>query len=427
MEKIRRVVKILALIVVLSFGTNLHAQGWIQQVSGVSTALYSTFFLDGLNGWAVGEDLTILHTTDGGLHWSGAAPQLPARYSSYGLSKVLFTTNLDGWVFGSNGLALHTTDAGSSWLPSMIGEGWDLYAAFFINEDSGWVAGDHAVIFRTTNGGAVWSQEAFDTCDWLYSMFFVDHLHGWAVGDEGTVLSTADGGDHWEVIATAVADWLADVYFVNPQKGWATGDSAAVFVTTDAGVTWTLQTRGTALTAWDIQFVDSVNGWVAGGTPPNTPMPATGLVLHTSDAGNTWVQQESGTNVCIFGIHFVTSQLGWAVGASGTIIHATTGGVTAVRRSPRQLPLEPLLYQNYPNPFNPSTLIRYELREKSVIRLVVCDILGREVATLVNQEMGAGVHTYSFDATDLPIAGGTYVYWLESEGTVEVRRMVLLR
>ena len=83
------------------------------------------------------------------------------------------------------------------------------------------------------------------------------------------------------------------------------------------------------------------------------------------------------------------------------------------------------LSQNYPNPFNPSTEIRYSLPRGGMVTLKVYNILGQEVATLVNDRQGAGVHTVNFEPQDL--ASGVYMYRLQASDGVLSNRMVLLR
>lgn len=83
------------------------------------------------------------------------------------------------------------------------------------------------------------------------------------------------------------------------------------------------------------------------------------------------------------------------------------------------------LEQNYPNPFNPSTVIRYELAENSNVSLKVFDLLGREVATLVEGRETAGRHSVRFDATGL--ASGMYLYQLNTEQGLFTKKMLLLK
>jgi len=83
------------------------------------------------------------------------------------------------------------------------------------------------------------------------------------------------------------------------------------------------------------------------------------------------------------------------------------------------------LLQNYPNPFNPTTEIKFNLKKSDVISLKVYDVLGKEVATLVNKKMNAGKHSIDFDASNL--SSGTYFYKITSGGQVAVRKMLLLK
>jgi len=83
-----------------------------------------------------------------------------------------------------------------------------------------------------------------------------------------------------------------------------------------------------------------------------------------------------------------------------------------------------ILYQNYPNPFNPSTTISYSIPQAGYVTLRVYDVLGREVAALVDGVVDAGKHDVRWDAN---VAGGVYVYRLIADGAVSARRMVLVR
>ncbi|MCU7497347.1 MAG: T9SS type A sorting domain-containing protein [Ignavibacteria bacterium] len=83
------------------------------------------------------------------------------------------------------------------------------------------------------------------------------------------------------------------------------------------------------------------------------------------------------------------------------------------------------LAQNYPNPFNPSTTLSYKLPEKSFVSLKVFDLLGREVATLVNSEQGAGSYKVEFNASNIP--SGIYLYMLRTDNFQETKKMVLLK
>ncbi len=83
------------------------------------------------------------------------------------------------------------------------------------------------------------------------------------------------------------------------------------------------------------------------------------------------------------------------------------------------------LEQNYPNPFNPTTVIRYRLPITSDVTIKVFNILGKEITTLVNDELAAGEHEVEFDATGLP--SGIYFYQLKSNDFLETKKMIYLK
>jgi hypothetical protein len=83
------------------------------------------------------------------------------------------------------------------------------------------------------------------------------------------------------------------------------------------------------------------------------------------------------------------------------------------------------LEQNYPNPFNPSTTISFQVPEKEFVTLKVFNILGKEVAVLVNEEKPAGKYEVEFTAKDL--VSGVYFYKLEAESFVETKKMILIK
>ena len=91
------------------------------------------------------------------------------------------------------------------------------------------------------------------------------------------------------------------------------------------------------------------------------------------------------------------------------------------------------LYQNYPNPFNPTTSINYQLTVNNLVTIKVYDILGKEVAILVNKEQSAGMHKIEFDATKYNLSSGVYFYELsvgslgKTKDNALHKKMVLLQ
>jgi len=81
--------------------------------------------------------------------------------------------------------------------------------------------------------------------------------------------------------------------------------------------------------------------------------------------------------------------------------------------------------QNYPNPFNPSTTIEYQIPQSSFVTIKVYDALGKEVVTLVNEEIPAGIHEVNFEPKEL--TSGLYLYKISAAGFEQTRKMLLLK
>jgi len=100
-------------------------------------------------------------------------------------------------------------------------------------------------------------------------------------------------------------------------------------------------------------------------------------------------------------------------------------GLTGIVNNEGQIPKTYSLSQNYPNPFNPTTQIIFDLPKQENVSLKIYDVLGKEVATLVNELRSAGSYTISFDGYSL--SSGVYFYRLEAGNFVSVKRMVLIK
>ena len=99
--------------------------------------------------------------------------------------------------------------------------------------------------------------------------------------------------------------------------------------------------------------------------------------------------------------------------------------VTDVKRNINSIPQDYLLEQNYPNPFNPSTKIRYSIPNNEFVSLKIYNILGSEVATLVNQKQAGGSYEVSFNGTDM--TSGIYFYQISTSNFTQVNKMMLIK
>lgn len=81
--------------------------------------------------------------------------------------------------------------------------------------------------------------------------------------------------------------------------------------------------------------------------------------------------------------------------------------------------------QNYPNPFNPSTMINYSIKDEGFVKLIIYDVLGREIAVLVNEKKETGSYSVEFNAFQLP--SGVYIYTLQVNGYTASKKLLLLK
>ena len=114
-------------------------------------------------------------------------------------------------------------------------------------------------------------------------------------------------------------------------------------------------------------------------------------------------------------------------GESTGVVHniGITLGLTGTQNQNIQIPNAYNLFQNYPNPFNPSTSIWYDIPENSFVNLTIYNILGKEIATLVNESQTPGSHEVIFESASL--TSGVYLYKLNTERFTETKRMLLLK
>jgi ligand-binding sensor domain-containing protein len=119
----------------------------------------------------------------------------------------------------------------------------------------------------------------------------------------------------------------------------------------------------------------------------------------------------------------------WIGTGGGGLAVYREGGViippVEVKEKSNEIPTNFVLYQNYPNPFNPSTTIEFDIPEKTNVKLIIYDILGREVETLIDKELEPGKYKLNFTATNLP--SGVYFYTLKTPKFTKTNKMLLIK
>jgi photosystem II stability/assembly factor-like uncharacterized protein len=367
-------------------------------------------------GWACDSRGAILHSTNGGEDW------VATDTASNSVYILQFVSPQVGFYVDWYGTAFRTVNGGDSWNPvSPVLVGTPVYLkGLFADDSTGWLVGAAGSLVRTKNGGSTWEALVTGITSYCYGLCFLDSKRGWMSGAQSTLLRTTDGGDSWNPITTSLSGTLYSVVFVNDSIGWVAGGNGALIKTTNGGTTWSPQTTGLSSgTISALQFQDENTGWAA---PTFTSQ---GSLLRTTDGGSHWEFEDVGVPITVNAMQLDAQGHGWIAGSDGSIL-SNTGSVTSVAGGagdPR--PSAFRLEQNYPNPFNPTTVISYQLSAVSDVRLVVFDILGREVAVLVNERQGPGAHSVKFDASGL--ASGVYLYRLTTPAFSQTKKLLLVR
>jgi photosystem II stability/assembly factor-like uncharacterized protein len=242
------------------------------------------------------------------------------------------------------------------------------------------------------------------------------------VGSNGTILKTVDGGENWVLQNSGEVSDFWSANFIDEQTGWTVGSNGTILKTVDGGENWVLQNSGTINQLRSVYFANDQTGWIVG---------SRGTILNTIDGGEHWISQGRVTTNDLLSAKFIDTQTGWIVGYGGTILHTTNGGVTFIEdeENNSSQPKEFLLQQNYPNPFNPSTKISWQSPVGSWQTLKVYDVLGNEVATLVNEYREAGSYEVDFQSSagSHQLANGVYFYQLRVGDLAETKKMILLK
>ncbi|MEP7145374.1 MAG: YCF48-related protein, partial [bacterium] len=154
-------------------------------------------------------------------------------------------------------------------------------------------------------------------------------------------------------------------------------------------------------TIHSMNFLNENSGWITGDA---------GYILRTTDGGNRWDSLISNTHSGLKSIQFINNDTGFAVGYNGLILRTTNGGgpgfPVGIKEFSSESPEGFYLSQNFPNPFNPKTIINYTLSAPqggsmfSYVQLKIYDMLGNEVATLVNERKSPGSYSVEFDGAD---------------------------
>ncbi len=366
---------------------------------------------------AVGDSGIVLRSEDAGRTWSKPLAGTVINNSNISLKSVSFSGQLVGMVVGSAGTILRTTDAGEHWQVKSASTIDTLFDVSCVTNLTGFIVGDFGLILKTTDGGDNWNSIGGITSNKLSSVYTLGENSLCVVGVDGFFGKSTNNGQTWTTAYLASSLSLNDVYFFDDAHGIVIGDGGRIFRTTDGGHLWAELSSGTNQSLYSIYFANTQTGFVSGDK---------GVVLYTTDGGQSWSVQGTSCPYPLYAISGSDSYHLTAVGLYGVILRTNTGGVLSVpSSSATNMPARFTLEQNYPNPFNPVTTIRFSIPETRTVTLKVYDLLGREIARLVDERLTPGSYTISWDANN--VTSGIYFYRLTAGDYSEVKKMLYLR
>jgi photosystem II stability/assembly factor-like uncharacterized protein len=403
-------------------------QQWFPNLNGSTIA--SMTFLDSLTGYAVTNSNSllqeyILKTSNGGDNWF-INYTFNTPNSNWSFIKVSFLNSNTGFAFSWTEM-FKTTDGGNNW--NMIT--YSLYPqdVAVINKDTMLAvqsSGFDGGVYRTTNGGLNW-QPLGPTggSGQPYSIYMFNKDFGFCLG--GQMRRTTNGGVNWFAIT---GETYSSIQMVDSMVGWKS--YAGIKKTTNGGLNWVSQQIPNLPHSWVTSYNFALNKdtiWLVGDESIYAPL------YKTTNGGLNWGYQFADTSIHISVynyISYVTRKIGWASSRYYySEIHTVVGGndttyFTSIHEPIVNIASDFVLYQNYPNPFNPKSNIKYKIEKTTFTKIIVFDITGKEIATLVNKKQNAGTYEIQFDGSNL--SSGIYFYTLFVDGIrIDTKKAILIK
>ncbi len=317
----------------------------------------------------------LFKSTDDGLTWNTINSGLAGSYISTlaANNKNIYAANLSDTLFFSS-------DNGRSWIPL---NPLNLFfgirfcpTSIAVRDSNIFVGTGLNGIYHSTNNGTNWTNVNNGLTDLSIKSLLIYKNSVYAGTYEHGVFLSTDNGESWKAINKGVTNYPIFSLFISDTTFFA-GNSMAVFYSENYGNDW-------------IQWK---NGF------PYAPVISSIVVQDSIVFAGTW--------------------------AEGVWSRSLSNIPTDIYEKGYQIISEFSLSQNYPNPFNPSTIISYSIPKEGIVTLKVYDILGREIARLVNEEKAAGKYMVNFKGDDL--SSGIYFYSLNTNGNVITKKMLLLK
>jgi photosystem II stability/assembly factor-like uncharacterized protein len=283
----------------------------------------------------------------------------------------------------------------------------------------------------------------------LYGLSIPSSSVIYTCGSNGKVLKSTNGGNDWVSLKTPTSQALHSINFFDDERGFAVGDSGIILYTENGGI-FPTNYPPSAFHLLEPANEDSMPiprsitfKWQEAIDPNDDPVNYTFLL--SSDSGATWQTYGPVTDTTSLQVQSPAQSSGryfWTVIANDGLLATPsldvfTFNIFSVAKvvESENVPGTFVLNQNYPNPFNPSTTIKFSIPKSSFVNLKVYDILGKEVATLVNEEKLPGEYEVEFSAKGGSASGGNaynlssgiYFYHMQAGSFIETRKFVLMK
>jgi photosystem II stability/assembly factor-like uncharacterized protein len=369
-------------------------------------------FFDSSIGWVAGEQGGLFKTIDGGESWQKIS------LFSVNFTSLAVPSSSHIYLVSETGEFVKSTDGGNSWSISQIQYPYDEYKLHFFSEKTGYCSGKFLNrLIKTTDGGNSWTELG----NYLNGSFFADSLNGWVYFNplfetqNSTLICTNDGGLTWKD-TVEVEGIINTLFFLDPSNGWYSS-GYDLYHSTDGGLHWNMVLPWTDFQIKQIYFLNDNEGFFLADKQYSTSL------YQTVDGGFTY--QEIKSNTYLTYLNLTNRRFGWAAGNNGQILKFDTI-VLGIKEFPGAVNIKNFkLEQNFPNPFNSTTIIRYFINTSADVSLKIYDILGREVAVLVQARQSAGNHEVPFEGNSL--SSGLYLYRLQVNEKSETRKLLLLK
>ena len=416
---------ILLFFLVINFKT-LKAQ-WIQ-AKGLNAYSVSSLAVSGTHIYAGTERNGVFLSTDNGVNWVQITSRLTYRLNTI----IVF----GGYLFaGSQGGGISRfSDSSSTWekVNSGLTDTVVMVTAFAVN-NQGLFAGTLDGLFLSNNNGVTWKPVELGTETNKTVLSLAVQGTNVYVGTNrydyngGGVFHSTDNGQTWPVNNNAGPFTSINKLVISGTNILAGTYEDGLFISTDSSKHWS--SVNTGLTSKDITALYSYNNkFLVGISGEDQNFIIYYNIFISDNKASTWLQYNMGLTSNIYIYDFVVAGDNILAGTSqGVWIRSINDTVTttAVNESKIMNPTVFMLFQNYPNPFNPITIIKYDLPKAGRVTLKIYDVLGRKVATLINEEKPAGRYQVEFNGSSF--ASGVYFYRIQAGNYSSVKKMILLK